>query len=360
MTARRSPNLIQLVPAAPGGIRDYAGNIQRVWAQSGIACRILPLAQRDVAAAPLWSRLGVPQVEDIRPTVLIVHYSGYGYEPRGLCGWLNRELADARTRLGRQLRIVVMFHELYASGPPWRSAFWLGGRQAQIAAELAALSEVALTNTEGHARWLEQQLAHRRRVQVWPVFSNVGEPAAPTIFSARSRQLVVFGSEPTRRRAMQQVRRHARQLSDLGIDELIEVGAGHVVGTLPGTPRVRFAGRLDEVALSELLSRSAFGLIEYPAHCIGKSGVFAAYAAHGCVALNAGASRQAADGLTPGAHYLGLAALPRGVPNNDDLRRITCNAKAWYDQHTLSIQTAALAQICGIDPSTSGLQTRQD
>ena len=169
MTGERVPHLVQLVPAAPGGIRDYAENIQRVWAQSGIRCGILPLAQRDVVAAPLWSQLvlGAPQAEGIE---LIVHYSGYGYEPRGLCGWLNRELADARARLGPRLRIVVMFHELYASGPPWRSAFWLGGRQARIAAELAALSEAALTNTQAHARWLEQQLEPRRRVDVWPVF----------------------------------------------------------------------------------------------------------------------------------------------------------------------------------------------
>ena len=220
MTAPRTPHIVQLVPAGTGGIRDYAENIQRGWAQSGITSRILPLAQIDVAAAPLWSQLalGAPCADAVEPivqTVLIVHYSGYGYEPRGLCGWLNRELADARARLGPRLRIVVMFHELYASGPPWRSAFWLSGRQARIAAELAALSEAAITNTQAHARWLERQFEPQRQVDVWPVFSNVGEPGAVVPFGARPRRLVVFGSEPTRQRALQQVHRHARQLADL-------------------------------------------------------------------------------------------------------------------------------------------------
>ena len=365
MTAQRTPHLVQLVPAALGGIRDYAENIQRVWAQSGIPCRILPLAQRDVAEAPLWSRLAAaaPRADAVEPivqTVLIVHYSGYGYEPRGLCGWLNRELEDARARLGPRLRIVVMFHELYASGPPWRSAFWLGGRQAKIAAGLAGLSDVALTNTQAHARWLEQQLEPRRPVDVWPVFSNVGEPGAVVPFGARPRRLVVFGSEPTRRRALQQVHRHARQLGDLGITELVEVGAGHAVDTRPGRLQARFAGRLDEAALSELLAQSAFGLIEYPAHCIGKSTVFAAYAAHGCVALNACPSPQGADGLTPGQHFLGLDPRLREMPRDEDLHRVAVDAKAWYDQHKLSIQTTALAQTCGMGPSNASSSPRQD
>ena len=366
MTAQRTPHLVQLVPAAPGGIRDYAENIQRVWAQSGIACRVLPLAQRDVAAAPLWSQLalGAAQAAGIEPigqTVLIVHYSGYGYAPRGLCGWLNREIADARARMGLRLRLVVMFHELYASGPPWRSAFWLSGRQAKIAAELAALSDAAITNTQGHARWLEEQLKPRRNVAVWPVFSNVGEPKTLAPFGARPRQLVVFGSEPTRRRALQQVHRHARQLGDLGINELVEVGAGHAVGMRPGTIRASFAGRLDEATLSQLLAQSAFGLIEYPAHYMGKSTVFAAYAAHGCVALNAYPSRQAADGLTPGQHFVGLDPHLRGALSDDELRRMALDAKAWYDRHTLSVQTAALARICAFEQaSTDPAARRQD
>ena len=352
MTAERTPSLVQLVPIVTGGIRDYAENLQRVWAQSGIACRILPLAQRDVVAAPLWSRLATPQAAGARPriqAVLLVHYSGYGYEPRGLCSWLIGELAEARARLGPQLRIVVMFHELYASGPPWRSAFWLGGRQARIAAELAALSQAAITNTQAHARWLERQFEPRRQVDVWPVFSNVGEPGALVPCGARPRRLVVFGSEPTRQRALQQVHRHARQLADLGITELVEVGAGHAVDTRPGPLRTHFTGRLDEAALSELLSQSAFGLIEYPAHCMGKSTVFAAYAAHGCVALNAHPSRHAADGLTPGQHFVGLGPRPRGALSDAYLHHMARSARAWYDQHPLSIQTAALARTCGIE-----------
>ena len=352
--------MVHLVPEALGGIRDYAENIRRVWSQSGIECRILALAQRAVTTAPLWSQLDEPQAGGLRPICLVVHYSGYGYAPRGLCGWLNQELAAAREHFGPRLRIVVMFHELYASGPPWRSAFWLQGRQERIAAQLAGLCDVALTNTGAHARWLDKHLACGGPVAVWPVFSNVGEPLSLVPHGARARRLVVFGSESTRRRALQQVHRHLSQLADLGIDELVEVGAGSGVGNWPPPLRAHFAGRLDEGALGDLLAQSAFGLIEYPLHCMGKSTVFAAYAAHGCVILNAGTSRDAADGVTPGEHFLSLDPRRRGVPNAEELSRIALNAKGWYDQHTLAVQTAALAQTCGLGPSTEGLPGRED
>lgn len=352
------PRLVQLVPAAPGGLRDYAANIQRVWWTWGVESRLLPLAEGDVVASPLWLHLGsgAPTVQ----TVLIVHYSGYGYDRRGLCSWLNRELSDARLRLGQRLRVVVMFHELYASGPPWRSAFWLSRRQASIAAELAALCDVALTNTGQHARWLEQQLGNQNNVAVWPVFSNVGEPVAIVPFAARQRRLVVFGTESTRRRALRQVHRHAWQLGRLGIEEMVEVGVGVSVGPPSGMLRSRFAGRLDESALQALLSRSAFGLIEYPLHCMGKSGVFAAYAAHGCVVLNAHPSQQGADGLRPGAHFLDLDPSRPRVPDDESLDQMVGQAKSWYDQHTLKVQTAALARTCGIDPRWATSLARQD
>ena len=359
-SAPRGPQVVHLVPEAPGGIRDYAENIRRVWSRSGIECRILALAQRAVATSPLWSQLDEPQARGTGAICLVVHYSGYGYSSRGLCGWLNQQLADAREHFGPRLRIVVMFHELYASGPPWRSAFWLQGRQERIAAQLANLSDVTMTNTGVHARWLEQHLGHGRSVTVWPVFSNVGEPLSLAPHGARPRRLVVFGSESTRKRALQQVHRHSSQLADLGIDELVEVGAGRGVGAWPPPLRASFAGRLEESALGDLLAQSAFGLIEYPLHCMGKSTVFAAYAAHGCVILNAGTSREAADGLTPGEHFLSLDPRRRGVPNAEELRRIALNAKGWYDQHTLAVQTAALAETCGLGPSAAGPPASED
>ena len=54
-------------------------------------------------------------------TPLYVHYVGYGYQKRGCPYWLVRGLERWR-RSGEGRRLVVMFHELFASGPIWMIA----------------------------------------------------------------------------------------------------------------------------------------------------------------------------------------------------------------------------------------------
>src|SRR6202008_598407 len=99
----------------------------------------------DVRAWPLAARLRA--LAGARPCVVVLQFSGYGFGRRGLCGWLLDELDQARTAFRGTLRLVTVFHELFAVGPPWRSAFWLAGLQARIAARLARSSDALWTNS---------------------------------------------------------------------------------------------------------------------------------------------------------------------------------------------------------------------
>ena len=67
---------------------------------------------------------------------VILHYVNYGYQPRGV----PFHLRDFARRLRGKLRgrWLTAFHELYAFGPPWRSAFWLRPLQVKIARDLIA------------------------------------------------------------------------------------------------------------------------------------------------------------------------------------------------------------------------------
>jgi hypothetical protein len=318
--------IVQLVAPGTGGVRDYAERLQRCWHGSH-------LVAMDAAAAraqPLSDRLRQVPGEGV---ALLVHFSGYGYQRRGLCFWLLREIEQARSLLGGRLHVVTMFHELYAFGPPWRSAFWLCPAQVRIAARLARLSDRRWTNSEHHATWLRRQ----GDVEVWPVFSNVGEPVTLTPHGMRLPQLVVFGSMPTRGRALAHLPRIAATLRRLGIATVVEAGPGAPAS--PASPAHRFVGRLEACALGELLDGSAFALIDYPPRHLGKSSVFAAYLAHGNVVLNTAASGGNGDGLVVGRHYVDLqAALPAGP----DLPRIAGEGWHWYQSHRLDVQAEAL------------------
>ena len=338
--------LIQLAAPGNGGVRDYLECLRTEWATAGLASHVLTLCESDASQRSLTERLREIIDAEGRPCAVILHFSGYGFDPRGLCLWLLREVEAARQQLGDRLHLVTMFHELYASGPPWGSAFWLSPVQAWIARRLARLSDVLWTNTELHGRWLRQQVGDSVAIEVQPVFSTVGEPAETPPARGRVPRLIVFGSPSTRRRALDRLPRHAETMHRLGITEVIEVGSGSATPWPEGALSVRFAGRLAIAELRELLETSAWGLIDYPPKYLGKSTVFAAYAVHGCVSLNTADAGVDSDGLKDGRHFLTLVPDALIAPTAQARQAIATAARQWYAQHTAARQAAAFAASC--------------
>jgi hypothetical protein len=89
-----------------------------------------------------------------------------------------------------------------------------------------------------------------------------------------------------------------------------------------------------------MLADARFGAIAYPTGYIAKSGVFAAYCAHGiCPILIADAARET-DGLIPGRHYC-LGVPDRIVPEAHSAN-IAENAWDWYQSHSVTAHVRAL------------------
>jgi len=325
--------IVQVCPPGAGGVRDYADCLALEWAARELESRLVE-GTRGMLGPALDGLLRAA------PVSLVLHFSGYGYAPRGLCGWLADELARSKSTHGARLRLVVVFHELFASGPPWRSAFWLARLQSQVARRLARLADALWTNTEQHAGWLRSVVGDAVPLRTHAVFSNVGEPAAPPAWRERAPRAVVFGSTQTRARAFGALRPHARALAGLGVKEIVEAGGGDSqAGAFTGLP-VCHLGRQPATAMGTLLAGSRFGLLDYPARCLGKSGVFAAYAAHGCATLNTFALDGDADGLRLGRHYLNLRA--PFTTEIDALDAMARRLQRWYAGHALALQAGEL------------------
>jgi hypothetical protein len=343
--------LIQLAAPGTGGVRDYLECLRTEWAAVGLASHVVTLSESDASQRSLAERLREIVDAEGRPCAVILHFSGYGFHPRGLCLWLVREVEAARQQLGDRLHLVTMFHELYASGPPWGSAFWLSPVQAWIARRLARLSDVLWTNTELHGRWLRKQVGASVAIEVQPVFCTVGEPGETPPARGRVPRLIVFGSPSTRRRALERLPRYAANLQRQGLTEVIEVGSGAATPWPACALSVRFAGRLDIAELRELLETSAWGLIDYPPKYLGKSTVFAAYAVHGCVSLNTADAGFDSDGLQDGRHFLTLAPDAPIATTVEARQSIADAARGWYAQHSATRQAAAFAASCRALPT---------
>ena len=328
--------IVQVCPPGPGGVRDYADCLARGWALRGVDTRLV-----EGAAETLQARLEELIGRGAGGRLCVVlHFSGYGYAARGLCGWIGEVLAQLKKDRGDDLRLVVVFHELFATGMPWRSAFWLAPWQTRAARRLARLADSLWTNTAHHAAWLREATGGAMPLQVHPVFSNVGEPVESLAWEQRAPRIVVFGAAATRLRAFTALRALAPALARLGVQEILEAGAGSSQSRAASALPSRHLGRLPAAELGPLLAASRFGLLDYPARYLGKSGVFAAYAAHGCAVVNTFALDVDADGLRVGVDYINLR-LPF-EPDAAHLAQMALRLQRWYGGHSLVLQSREL------------------
>ena len=345
--------LLQIVPSLPpavNGVGDYATLLAReLRARHGVESEFVvgdpawtppadgPEFPTRAVAARTADTLGslLPTPEDDSTTVLL-HYVPYGYAPRGCPFWLVKALRHLRyPRYPRaKNRIITIFHELSADGePPWRSAFWLSPFQRRLGRELGRLSDGRQMTTNLVAGQLRAMLPpDRNAVEALPVFSNLGEADAPLPLERRRRRMVVFGTRTWREAVYRQ---HADDLlaacRRLQIESILDVGAP--LASPPSGLPVPFAehGLLEVADAPAVFGESLAGFFTYPTPYLGKSGIFAAYCAHGLVPVTTADNRRPnGDGLLGGTHYL-------VGTEGDAPAKVALAAHAWYRAHRLQV-----------------------
>jgi hypothetical protein len=364
------PTLIQVVArraAEPDGVADYALALARALsAYRGINSVFLS-GTPSVDAMPVeddWKTVCIrkrhPQtladtvhslLTETNARAVVLHFSGYGYQNRGVPLWLTQGLRIWSRRAGC-VPLVTIFHELYATGRPWHSAFWLSPLQKRIARSILKVSSAAITPTDLYSKRLSQwRDGNATKITSMPVFSNVGEPGCGSAPCVRIAAAVVFGRAGVEDRLFGIYRPEMeRIIAALGIEKIFDVGPRFASPprTLAGAPVIS-NGVLSQAAVSELLQRTKFGFVAYPLDFIGKSGVFAAYAAHGVVPIVFSDKQGAFDGLQPARHFLDGLRLGTG-DGAQDLASIQRELLMWYMSHCLKIQADFLANSISLVP----------
>jgi len=344
--------IVPRLPPAIDGVGDYALNLARkLFQEFGIKTHF-------IVGDPTWA--GATQIEEFpitkmsvcsatslfsllpsdRPATVLLHYVGYGYAKRGCPSWLVDGLQRWRTDSANRL-LVTMFHEVYASGSPWTSAFWLSPLQRNLAARLAQISDRCITNGQGYAELLfKLSCGKQTDIPALPVFSNIGEPAQVPPLAERQRRLVVFGQ---RRNKLQVYRDSLLKLSaacqQLGIEEIWDIGppTGIALSTINGVPVVEM-GQLSAKEISGILLNSLAGFLNYGTDRLAKSGIFAGYCAHGVLPVSPRCNALSVDGIEPGKHYWVPDDRTTGLKHLLEVQVIADNAYTWYQTHNLSVQ----------------------
>lgn len=281
-------------------------------------------------------------IRNLAPNGLVINYVGYGYAPRGAPLWLLRAVENIRQRLP-DIRVLVMFHELYATGHPWQSAFWLSPLQRYVARCLVELSDSWITNREDSAKWLRQYAPDIPHA-VLPVFSNVGEQAIYS--SMRRAKIVVFGGSVLRRATYLAA---GSALFSWAKDQGLEI---HDIGPPITDERlaselkkmnVCFHGQLTAADASSQLMDAELGIVAYSGNFVAKSGVFAAYCAHGVCPVLISKLHTPMDGLIADQHY--LAGIPHPAGPCTHWKSVAACAWNWYRTHRVNTHAEAFKDL---------------
>jgi hypothetical protein len=222
-------------------------------------------------------------LEGFEPDLVLLHYSGYGYQARGIPGWLVNGLEEFCSR--RPRRLSVFFHEIWASGPPWKSEFYLQGVQKRLVFHLRRLARAGFTSTPRMQRLLGKS---GKEVAVVPIPSTIGWSRAAVRNANSAVRLIVFGQEHSRARTLKAHGSLLRHLAAQGhLEQLVIVGKDAKAaearklgsGVLRRTMACADAGR---GMVSECLSSADALLSFYPSNLLTKSSTAMAAFACGC------------------------------------------------------------------------------
>ena len=350
--------IIPRLPPVVEGVGDYALCLARLLRNN------VGITTRFIVTDPAWtgagevegfevSRMTSHSVDELLNLLaedsstgeqVLLHYEGYGYAQRGCPVWLVTALERWRKESSER-RLVTLFHELYATGPPWSSSFWLSPLQKSLATRLARLSDQSMTSLESYSRVVQEMSGKSPNTETsLPVFSSIGEPQSPLPLNERRRRLVVFG---TRGRRIEVYKRSAADLNRicgaLDIEEVLDIGQPIENDFSKGlVVRSSVLGLLSGKRVSELLLDSIAGIIDYPVAMLGKSTIFAAYCSHRMISIvaNNGDARPA-DGLEADSHYwLSTTASEHMSLASGQL--IAERAFEWYQGHNLSTHAKRL------------------
>lgn len=280
-----------------------------------------------------------------RPGAMLFHVSGYGYSRDGA----PRLLADAVDEVKASGRFLLggYFHELFATGMPWRSAFWHTRRQQRAVSRIAAQCGLIVTNMEYHSKWLERESRRLGGAPVeWmPVFSTVGEADEPPSFDRRDAALMVFGRASTREWSYRQLAAAGDLVNTLSIQEILDVGpeCDHPA-EVRGIP-VKTMGLLSAEEARAAISRSRFGFVPHPWAGLAKSSILAAYCAQGVVPVLAKPFPREADGLADGMPVVTPRTAERAGRSAWETR--SCAAWNWYRTHRLYVHAERYAKWMG-------------
>ncbi|MFN2542849.1 MAG: hypothetical protein ABR514_11895 [Chthoniobacterales bacterium] len=344
--------LLQILPQAPGsfdGVGDYAiGLAKALSADHGYETVFAVTRPNETTARDQFRIIeGLDSALDSAASFdhVILHYANYGYQSRGVPFRLRRFARELRKKI--RGRWITTFHELYAFGPPWQSAFWLYPLQARVAHDMIDLADSCFVSSDVIEHAIH---AHdpQKPVHLVPVMSNFGEPANLNWNLKSPRRWVICGGTQLILRSLRSFVGVQPMIPRTFLPEQLDVVGGRESDAVRDRVRLmkrnlrdvtcRYYPEITASAASDILRQCAFAWIDYfgagktwPGMIL-KSGSFAACCAHGVVPLVSHDQPPAVPGDPfPGWYF--ITPHTARFPELEDVAAVGEKLHAWYHRH---------------------------
>ncbi len=342
--------VLQIVPRVsdnPDGVTDYALNLARnLLAQYRLttvfaAAEPSQISEKEGFKIASMAEGGVPRDKSAH---VILHYVNYGYQKRGLP--FSSLPVWRALRQSCRGRFLIIFHELFASGPPWKSEFWVQPLQKKIARDVARLGDARLVSSELMRQSLEK-LVPGLDVIVHPVPSAFGEPVTdPAQLRERDnhRWLICGGTALVERSVHSFVRIAGMIPANIAPRNLVVVGGTEnskvpqMLKTLADI-HYEYHPAVSPKTASQILSTCAFAWLDYFTagsaipDLLLKSSSFANVCAHAvvCVTPRVSSAISLNGDSLPGPFAIAHSEVKLPSPNErPDVAREIYN---WYHRH---------------------------
>ncbi|MCZ8048738.1 MAG: hypothetical protein GPI90_12420 [Microcystis aeruginosa K13-05] len=325
-------NQKQIIQIVPFYTNDGDFNVilaEAIRAETGIVSRLINYKSlRNMDDPRVLSSLITPDCLGV-----LLHYNCRHYD---VPHWLLRVLQYLTKT--RDFQLIILVHEFSATYTR-KGIIFPAFRFLLTSYQILRLADSIVTTTS-RIENIVSRLTGKTEVICLPNFSTMGEPQCIPPLKERPPYLIVFGSQHTRPLVYTKFSKNLlKACRALGIERIYDVGypcdLSTTEGQFKGIEIVPMGFQSNQV-VSELMLTSRGGFLDYSRfpRDLGKSTVFAAYAAHGLVPVLTDYNPSEADGVENNKHYL-VADENLSSLDLTQLQQIADNAHRWYQDHNL-------------------------
>ena len=348
----RLNRILQIVPRVPGGldgVGDYALTVAaKLRRDTGFTTVFMTPELSSAMDVRGFQVLPLDQQAGAEFDHVILQYVNYGYQKRGVPFGLLSTLRQMRREHGG--RLVTVFHELYGSGPPWGSAFWLQPFQIHLTKSIARLSDESIVSSENFLSDL-QRLVPDAKIRLHPTPSGLEEPSLSNqqIAGRDPHQWAIVGGTVLAERSLRSFARAFQFIPESIAPRALFVLGGSEnasVRSLLNDIDVKsdYRPRIASAAASEILRTCSHLWIDYfhrpdvETSVALKSSAFAAACAHALVPIfpHSGTPILIGGDRLPGPFFVDSNG--SNAPGAGDRPKVAEDIYLWYQRHASSDQ----------------------